>query len=283
MELLTLLRELNVAPQPVPLDQPPEPGGAKKPKLADKDTEMTPVPVTYGKVAANILMKQSKGTERWTEDQQQEAKQYYGCHPDLLEGIEVFMNTERNACFMPSKSGVIDKAKLVPVNNNTPHLNVVVGNKYKIRAVWDTGCTNTIMSHGMYEQLKCETVQLKPTSNTFRGVSPGNQQYEGILEKLHLRFSDKLTAEINVAVVPNDEPFLLLGNDCIGGTYAVLTVIGSSDAHTYLVLQDSQGIQDIVQFVRNRERNEIPVAQKLVTPTCLPPEAPNEVEQLFLA
>ncbi len=61
--------------------------------------------------------------------------------------------------------------------------------------------------------------------------------------------------KLNVSVVPNEDKFLLLGNDAIGGQYSKkLTRLAHSDTNSFIVLQDSNGVQDIVQFVRNRER-----------------------------
>jgi hypothetical protein len=38
----------------------------------------------------------AKGVDgRWGEQDQNKIEDYYGCHPHLLEGIEVFMNSER--------------------------------------------------------------------------------------------------------------------------------------------------------------------------------------------
>lgn len=43
-------------------------------------------------------------------------KDYYGCHPHLLEGIEVFMNSENQKCFDRSK--YVDMTKQTPVTTN---------------------------------------------------------------------------------------------------------------------------------------------------------------------
>ena len=72
---------------------------------------------------------------------------------------------------MPSKSSVVDKANKIPIANNAPHLNVAVNGLYKVRAILDTGCTNTAMSTGMYELIKGDTITLTPTTTTFRGVN----------------------------------------------------------------------------------------------------------------
>ena len=104
----------------------------------------------------------------------------------------------------------------------------------KIRAIIDTGCTNSVMSKGLYDHLQGLT--LSPTNNTFRGVHDAKEKYNGIIAGLPIRLSDKLQVNLNVSVVPNPEKFFLLGNDCIGGCHSKLTRLSSSDAHTFIVL-----------------------------------------------
>ena len=106
-----------------------------------------------------------------------------------------------------------------------------------------------------------------------------NQKYDGIIDKLEVRFTDKFAAKINVSVLPNNAPFFLIGNDLLGGARAKLTLLNSSDVHCYMVACDDKGTMDIIPFLRNHERNEIPVANKL-SPVL--PEVPSEVERLFL-
>lgn len=88
--------------------------------------------------------------------------------------------------------------------------------------------------------------KLQPTSFTFTGVSEGKDKYNGILPELPLQFTDKIVANINVAVVPNNRQFLLIGNDLIGGAYAALARVGQNDPLGYIVLQDRKGKQDVV-------------------------------------
>lgn len=156
-------------------------------------------------------------------------------------------------------------------------MNVLLANKLKIRAVVDTGSTNSVMSSALYNDLKDHgELPLIPTSNTFKGVSGPKSTYTGALAALPIQLTDKLEITLNVSVVPNEDKFLLLGNDAIGGTYSTkLTRLASSDTHSFFVLQDAQGVQDLVQFVRNRERQEIPVpVMKL---DHIEPEGPDEV------
>ena len=65
--------------------------------------------------------------QRWDQDQQEEAKKYYGLDPHLLEGVEVFTaNSERQACFKRSKCE--DLTKHTPVNTNQPMMNILINN-----------------------------------------------------------------------------------------------------------------------------------------------------------
>lgn len=133
----------------------------------------------------------------------------------------------------------MELARAIPVSNNSPFVNVLVDGRFKLRAIIDTGSTTTIMSSGLYRLL--DKLDLVPTSTGFRGVN-GRDQYDGILEQLPLQFTDKLKIKINVAVVPSEEFFLLIGSDCIGGAYAKLTRIAQADPHGCMVLQDDNSI-----------------------------------------
>ncbi len=142
---------------------------------------------------------------------------YYGCPPTLVERIEPFMNSEKQKCFETAPK---DFTRDTPVSNNSPFVNVLLGDTYKVRAILDTGSTNTIMSHGLYKLLS--GLRLVPTSSGFRGVNAG-AQYVGIIEALNMKFSDKLEATLNVGVIPTEDVFLLVGSECIGGQFAKLT------------------------------------------------------------
>lgn len=58
----------------------------------------------------------AKGTERWNDKDQQTIEEYYGCHPRLLEGIEVFMNSEKQDCFQ--QKGCVDLSRHTLVKSN---------------------------------------------------------------------------------------------------------------------------------------------------------------------
>ena len=68
-----------------------------------------------------------------------------------------------------------------------------------------------------------------------------------------MSLTDKLNVNINIAVTPTSDKYLLIGNDVIGGNYSLLTKVAESDPLGFFVLQDETGIHDIVQFLRNRE------------------------------
>ena len=77
---------------------------------------------------------------------------------------------------------------------------------------------------------------LVPTSTGFKGVGTQRDQYKGIINQLHVQLSDDLEARINVAVVPNDSIFILVGNDLIGGSYAKLARVTQNDLFGLMVL-----------------------------------------------
>lgn len=141
-----------------------------------------------------------------------------------MEGFEFFQVSEKQDIFKKCED-FCAKGNF-PVEHNAPHLNVRLGGDKKIRAVLDTGSTNTIMSHACAKLLN---LSMKPTSFGFSGVSQGKEQYKGIVQDLEVQLSDSLATKINVAVVPSDVVFFLLGNDFIGGAYAKFSRVYMND------------------------------------------------------
>lgn len=92
-----------------------------------------------------------------------------------------------------------------------------------------------MMTSGLYQLLKGD-IDLQPTTATFRGVNQNNERYEGIMVGLPIRLTDRLATTLNVHVIPNNDKYILLGNDLIGGAHAKLTRISSSDSHSFIVL-----------------------------------------------
>ena len=78
---------------------------------------------------------------------------YYGVHPDLLEGIEWFTNSENQDVFSKVVGTANDLSSLTHIETNSPYVNVLIADTYKARAVIDSGSTTTIMSKGMYDAM----------------------------------------------------------------------------------------------------------------------------------
>lgn len=53
---------------------------------------------------------------------------------------------------------------------------------------------------------------------------------------MEVALSDDVKTTINVAVIPTDAIYLLLGNDFIGGAYAKFSRVGMNDLLGYLLL-----------------------------------------------
>lgn len=63
-----------------------------------------------------------------------------------------------------------DLTKWTPVRANLPVINVCLMGKYKVRALLDTGSTNTLISTGLLEKFSPD-VKVTPTSLSFAGVA----------------------------------------------------------------------------------------------------------------
>ena len=244
----------------------------------DKVTNTTTTPLVP--ISTHVTMAVRPGQsidDRWKEDEQERLRYYYGCHPKLLEAFEFFQASEKQKCF--TDKNVIDLCAKghFPVTHNAPHLNLLLDGKYKVRGVLDTGSTTTIMSKGAYDLLP--GVGLQPTSTGFSGVGEHRDQYKGIIPALSVRLSDHLHANINVAVVPTSRIFILIGNDLVGGCYSKLTRVAMNDSLGNMLLQDNAGAHWPVQFIRNREQQEISVASHAIT--NVQPEPTDELGKLF--
>lgn len=82
---------------------------------------------------------------------------------------------------------------------------------------------------------------MQPTSRGFHGVSAGREQYKGLIKDLDIALFDTLRTKINVAVIPSDAIYLLIGNDLIGGAYAKSSRMGMNDLLGNMLLQDAKG------------------------------------------
>ena len=71
-----------------------------------------------------------------------------------------------------------------PVVANIPQVNVLVGGKYKVRAMVDSGSTVTLMSSALFKKMSALQGALKPTTLGFYSVGDQKLKYEGILYEL---------------------------------------------------------------------------------------------------
>ena len=101
-------------------------------------------------------------------------------------------------------------------------MNVVVADKYKVRAMVNSGSTVTMMSSALFKKMSALQGLLKPTTKGFYGVGEERMKYDGILYELGLQVRDGLVVKITVAVYPHESCVMLLGNDFIGGPNAKL-------------------------------------------------------------
>ncbi len=75
--------------------------------------------------------------------------------------------------------------KLTPVATNQLFVNVLLQDKVKIRAILDTGSTNTVMSSALYKELKEHgNFEIVPTSNAFKGAAGPKTSYTGAMDSL---------------------------------------------------------------------------------------------------
>ena len=104
-----------------------------------------------------------------TSEQRKNFEDYFGTHPQLLEGSPYFGNSE-NQPFIEEVTGTDrDVCRNQPVTSNLPVVNLLV-NGYKCRAIVDSGCTSTMMSTGLVDLMPELKPLAKPTSFAFFGV-----------------------------------------------------------------------------------------------------------------
>lgn len=59
-----------------------------------------------------------------------------------------------------------------PIRSNIPQVNVLVGGKWKVRAMVNSGATTTMISSGLLALLEGLDAKLHPTSFSYFGVGP---------------------------------------------------------------------------------------------------------------
>lgn len=63
-------------------------------------------------------------------------------------------------------------------------------------------------------------------------------QYDGILYEVQLQLCDNLKCRTTIAVYPNDESTMLLGNDLLGGPNAKVQIVTMCATHSVYLLSD---------------------------------------------
>ena len=120
---------------------------------------------------------------------------------------------------------------------------------------------------------------MKPTTLGFYGVGETKLSYEGILYDLELQLADGLKASAPVAVFPNQNNVMLLGNDLLGGPNAKFQIVMMCATHSAYLLCDNKGATGVVHYLKNVEGANFPVPP--VANTVQQPSGASQVTQLF--
>ena len=213
----------------------------------------TQMQVDHAQVQSNTENVSSTATVlKLTEEQAKNFEDYFGAHPELLEGARFFGNSE-NQPFIEEVTGTDrDLSRSQPVTTNLPIVNMVV-NGYKCRAIMDSGCTSTMLSTGLLEQMPDLKDQIKPTSFAFFGVGENRMKFVGMLYKVTMQLAQNLKCVVTAAVYENQKPMLLVGNDLVGGPNAKLEILGMNASRSFYVLGDNDGHIACVQYLKNVE------------------------------
>ena len=110
---------------------------------------MTEVPVSM-ELLTYAVTSGVKLENRFTAEELKKLGDYYGNQPQLLEGFEFFMNSERQEIFAKLHGTKYDLSQECPIRINCPTINVLF-DTYKVRAIVDTGSTTTIISKGLLD------------------------------------------------------------------------------------------------------------------------------------
>ena len=153
----------------------------------------------------------------------QKFQQYYGTHPKNCEGAGYFRNSEQQVCFKEVTGKAEDLAVNQPIKSNIPYINVLVNERFKVRAFVDSGATTTLISTGLLNMMTGITVH--PSSFTFFGVGPDAMKFAGVAYGVSLRLCDSLSVQENIGVFEHPKPTLIIGNETIGGVNAKLGIV----------------------------------------------------------
>lgn len=91
--------------------------------------------------------------EKFSDDEIDAFQKYYGAHPSLLDGFEWFKNSESRPYVSNITERAGDLTRKQPIRANVPQVNVVIQGKYKVRAIIDSGSTNTIVSSALVKHM----------------------------------------------------------------------------------------------------------------------------------
>ena len=139
---------------------------------------MTQVPV---QITGNV-----QGEQAFSAEAQKGFEDYFGANPQLVEGSKFFGNSEKEQFLAGVTQTDCDLTGHQPVHSNLPQVNCMLGGKYKVRAVIDSGSTTTLMSTGLLDKMPDIKARLKPTTLGFYGVGEGKTSYQGLLYELEV-------------------------------------------------------------------------------------------------
>lgn len=160
---------------------------------------------------------------------------------------------------------------------NVPHMSVLLAGTYKVRVLCDTGSTTTVMSSGLLDECWSLKEMVTPTNLGYKGVGPSGN-YVGILKGIEIQIGEGLTTKEHVAVIENAEPFMLLGNDVVGGKKAKFRRVAMNDDYSFMTLVDLEtGHVENCHFLRNNEISRLPVSMLSI----LEQEPEGSVVELF--
>ncbi len=156
-------------------------------------------------------------------------------------------------------------------------MSILLGGTYKVRALCDTGSTTTVMSSSLLDECWSLKELVAPTNLGYKGVGPlGN--YHGILKGMEMQIGEGLMTKEHIAVIENQEPFMLLGNDVVGGKKARFRRVAMNDDYSFMTLVDLEsGHVENVHFLRNNEISRLPVSMLSI----LEEEPEGSVVELF--
>ena len=92
---------------------------------------------------------------KYTPDEMSKFEAYYGAPPSLLEGFKYIKNAECKQFLAELSETDTDLTHNQPVRASLPYASVRVGEgtAYKVRALLDSGSTNTLVSLALLEQM----------------------------------------------------------------------------------------------------------------------------------